>query len=133
MDFNAYIESKRLASAKKKIPQEIRERWNTRIVTRSLQTLGRSGGVQYLRDYGKGLAAPKAINLALMAESEGYPEMAKVFWAKAFELETGQKAVEQKLSESKLSTLVRGSSSNGTVSNALGVQFSGQSSRSGSR
>jgi len=76
MNFNEYIESKRLASAKKKIPQEIRERWNTRIVSRSLQTLGRSGGVQYLCDYGKGLAAPKAVHLALMAESEGYPDMA---------------------------------------------------------
>jgi len=106
MNFNEYIESKRLASAKRKIPQEIRERWNTRIVSRSLQTLGRSGGVQYLCDYGKGLAAPKAIHLALMAESEGYPDMAMVFWAKAFELETGQKAVEQNYQESKLSTLV---------------------------
>jgi len=75
MNFNEYIESKRLASVKKKIPQEIRERWSTRIISRSLQTLGRSGAVQYLFDYGKGLAAPKAVHLALMAELEGYPEM----------------------------------------------------------
>jgi len=104
MNFNEYIESKRLASAKRKIPQEIRERWNTRIVSRSLQTLGRSGGVQYLCDYGKGLAAPKAVHLALMAESEGYPEMAMVFWAKAFELETGKKALAQEYQKGSFST-----------------------------
>jgi len=102
MNFNEYIESKRLASGKKKIPQEIRERWSSRILSRSLQTLGRAGAMQYLFDYGKGLAAPKATHLALMAESSGYPEMAMGFWAKAFELETGQKANEQEYQEGKL-------------------------------
>jgi len=102
MDFNTYIEAKRLASAKKKILQEIRERWSTRILSRSLQTLGRSGAVQYLCDYGKGIAAPKVVQLALLAESEGYPEMARGFWGKAFELETGQKANEQEYQKGKL-------------------------------
>jgi len=95
MNFNEYIESKRVGLAKKKIPQEIRERWMTRIVQRSLQKLGRSGAIQYLADYGKGIAAPKVICFALVAESEGYPEMASGFWAKAFELETGEKALNQ--------------------------------------
>ncbi len=102
MNFNEYIESKRLASAKKKISQEIRERWSTRILSRSLQTLGRSGAIQYLYDYGKGIATPKVIQLAMLAESEGYPEVARGFWAKAFELETGQKANEQEYQEGKL-------------------------------
>lgn len=46
--------------------------------------------MQYLADYGKGLAAPKAINLARIAASEGCEEMALEFWAKAYELETGK-------------------------------------------
>jgi len=104
MDFNEYIESKRLASGKKKIPQEIRERWSSRILSRSLQTLGRAGAMQYLCDYGKGLAAPKATHLALMAESSGYPEMAMVFWAKAFELETGKNALAQEYQQGSFST-----------------------------
>ncbi len=90
MEFDAYIAEKQHELANKKIPQEIKERWQTRICTRQLHTLGRTGAVQYLADYGKGLAAPKAINLARMAASEGCEEMALEFWAKAFELETGQ-------------------------------------------
>ena len=104
MNFDEYIESKRLASGKKKIPQEIRERWSSRILSRSLQTLGRSGAMQYLFDYGKGIAAPKVIQLALMAESSGYPEMARGFWAKAFELETGKNALDQEYQKGSFST-----------------------------
>ncbi|HCF26497.1 MAG TPA: ATP-dependent DNA ligase, partial [Cyanobacteria bacterium UBA11049] len=91
MNINEYIESKR--NAKKKIPAEIRERWNNRIVKRSLHSFGFAGAVQYLADYGRGIAASKVISLALCAESEGYPEMALGFWHKAFELETGEKTL----------------------------------------
>ncbi|BAZ31504.1 DNA ligase [Cylindrospermum sp. NIES-4074] len=89
MNITVYIESKR--SAKKRVPAEIRERWNNRIIQRSLHLMGFAGAVQYLADYGRGIAAPKIINLAICAESEGYPEMALGFWNKAFELETGEK------------------------------------------
>ncbi len=53
--------------------------------------MGEKGAIQYLADYGRGIAAPKVVTLALCAESEGYPEMAQGFWKKAFELSTGEK------------------------------------------
>lgn len=93
MNITEYIESKR--NAKKRIPSEIRERWNNRIVQRSLHLMGLAGAEQYLADYGRGITAPKVVNLALCAETEGYPEMALGFWNKAFELETGEKTQER--------------------------------------
>ncbi|MCL1474402.1 ATP-dependent DNA ligase [Argonema antarcticum] len=89
MNITEYIESKR--NAKKKIPSEIRERWNNRILKRELQAMGEAGAIQYLADYGRGIAVPKVVHLALCAESEGYPLMAQGFWRKAFEMETGNK------------------------------------------
>ena len=71
----------------KKVPAEINERWNARIVQRSLHLMGEDGAAQYLSDYGKSIAAPKCILLALKSEEEGYPKMADGFWAKAYELE----------------------------------------------
>ncbi len=88
MNITDYIESKR--NAKKKVPAEIRERWNNRIVQRSLHLMGLAGAVQYLADYGRGISTAKVIGFALCAESEGYPEVALGFWQKAFELETGE-------------------------------------------
>jgi ATP dependent DNA ligase domain len=88
MNITEYIESKR--NAKKKIPAEIRERWNNRIVQRSLHLMGVDGAVQYLSDYGRGISTAKVVSFALCAESEGYPEVALGFWQKAFELETGE-------------------------------------------
>ncbi len=95
MNITEYIESKR--NAKKKIPSEIRERWNNRILKRELQTMGEAGAIQYLADYGRGIAVPKVVHLALCAESEGYPLMAQGFWKKAFEMETGNIAPVEKL------------------------------------
>lgn len=89
MDFQAYIESKR----NKKPNQEIVERWQTRVVARGLDKQGERGAEQYLSDYGKGIAAPKCILLAVQAENAGCGEVAMGFWKKAYELETGQKAV----------------------------------------
>lgn len=90
MNITEYIESKR--NAVKRIPSEIRERWNNRIVQRSLHLMGFAGAVQYLADYGQGIGVTKVVSLALCAETEGYSEMALGFWHKAFELETGEKA-----------------------------------------
>lgn len=95
MNITEYIESKR--NAKKKIPSEIRERWNNRILKRELQAMGEAGAIQYLADYGRGIAVPKVVHLALCAESEGYPVMAQGFWKKAFEMETGNIAPVEKL------------------------------------
>lgn len=86
MDFQTYIESKR----GKKPNQEIIERWQTRVLPRELQNQGERGAQQYLDDYGKSIAAPKCILLAIQAENCGFGEMAMGFWKKAFSLETGQ-------------------------------------------
>ncbi len=103
MNITEYIESKR--NAKKKIPSEIRERWNNRIIQRSLQLMGFAGAEQYLADYGQGIGVTKVVSLALCAETEGYPEMALGFWNKAFELETGEKTpAQQPNSDSTTST-----------------------------
>jgi bifunctional non-homologous end joining protein LigD len=73
----------------KKPKSSIVERWNTRVVPRNLHNQGRAGAAAYLTAYGKGIAAPKVIELALCAEAMGSPAMAAGFWEKAFELETG--------------------------------------------
>jgi ATP dependent DNA ligase domain len=88
MDINEYIESRRHSI--KRIPSEIRERWNNRIVKNSWHLQGVDGALQYLGSYGNGISATKVINLAICAESEGYPEVALGFWSKAFDLETGK-------------------------------------------
>lgn len=82
-----YIEQKR--ATKKKIPADIVERWQSRIIARGLHTQGEAGARQYLADYGRGIAAPKVILLALQAEAQGAVEMALGFWKKAYTLETG--------------------------------------------
>jgi len=108
MNITEYIESKR--NAKKKIPTEIRERWNNRIVQRSLQLMGVAGAVQYLADYGRGISTAKVVSFALCAESEGYPEVALGFWQKAFELETGE------TTPAKLSSQASSPTSTSTIS-----------------
>ena len=105
MEYTEYIESKRKAA--KKISADIRERWNNRIVTRGLHLLGEQGALQYLADYGRGIGTAKVVSFALCAESEGYPEMAAGFWQKAFELETGQKALVSNLENSSASKITK--------------------------
>jgi len=90
-----YADQKRAAATKKgvvKIGADIVERWNNRVLARGLNKLGEAGAAQYLADYGRGIAAPKVIALALKAEVEGYPEMARGFWKKAYALEMGRHA-----------------------------------------
>jgi len=92
-----YASQKRAAATKKgvvKIGADIGERWNNRVLARGLDKLGEAGATQYLADYGRGIAAPKVIALALKAEIEGCPDMARGFWKKAYELETGRQPVE---------------------------------------
>jgi len=87
VSFEKYIENSR----KMRVRPEINERWLTRIVPNDLQRNGREGAENYLAVYGRGIMAPKLIQLALKAEMEGYPEMALGFWLKAYELDTGEK------------------------------------------
>jgi ATP-dependent DNA ligase len=79
-------------SSAKKPTADIRSRWAIRVVARNLHQQGRAGAQAYLRDYGKGISTAKVVALAIQAEVEGCDDMARGFWAKAFELETGQPA-----------------------------------------
>jgi len=92
-----YADQKRTAATKKgvvKIGADIAERWNNRVLARGLDKLGEAGAAQYLADYGRGIAAPKVIALALKAEVENCPDMASGFWKKAYTLETGRQPAE---------------------------------------
>lgn len=90
-----FCDQKRAAASKDKtgrikIPSDIVERWNQRVIEKhQFHLMGRRGAETYLDFYGKGIGVPKVVNLALKAEIEGYPEVASGFWARAYELETG--------------------------------------------
>ena len=92
IDFPTYVIAKRGENMKK---NELRptadalSRWSSRIVPRGLHTMGQEGAAQYLADYGRGIAAPKCIALAVACEANGFGDIAMGFWIKAFELETG--------------------------------------------
>jgi phage host-nuclease inhibitor protein Gam len=92
ISFKDYCEQKRAVATKNgqvKIPGDIAERWNERIVEGGLIALGGAGVQEYLQRYGKNTQAPKCVSLALKAEIEKQPEMAQAFFAKACELEFG--------------------------------------------
>ena len=72
-----------------KISSEINKRWETRIVAQGLDKQGAAGAQAYLARYGKNIAAPKVISLALCAQAKGFDEMALGFWVKAHELTFG--------------------------------------------
>ena len=93
--FQDYCEQKRTAATKNgrvKIPTEIAKRWNDRVIKGNLLHLGARAAEQYFNFYGKGIGAEKCVHLALKAECENYPEIARGFWSRAFELETGPDA-----------------------------------------
>ena len=103
MNINEYIDSKRNAALR--IPSEIRERWNNRIVKNSWHLMGIAGAVEYLENYGRGIGVSKVVSLAICAESEGYPEIALGFWQKAFELETGEKTLTKPVKQSPVKSV----------------------------
>jgi hypothetical protein len=86
MNLQDYIESKTTGKLKA-IPADIRERWASRIMPANLQLRGEAGAQSYLRDYGKGIAAPKCIMFGRLALENGLPEFAAGFFKKAAELE----------------------------------------------
>ena len=88
MNFTDFISNHRHNA--KKPTADIRARWASRIISRNLHHQGRAGAQAYLRDYGKGISTDKVIALAVQAELEGCTDLALGFWAKAFELITGQ-------------------------------------------
>ncbi len=83
MDLQAYIDSK----GKMKVPAAINERWVTRIELTQLHLQGTSGAQAYINRYGLKAGSKKMIHFALKAQSEGCPEMAMVFWARAYRLD----------------------------------------------
>lgn len=91
MTINEYAENARKKS-KGKVKAAIAERWNTRVLPRGLHNQGRNGARAYLEAYGKNIAAPKVVELALCAESMQAPDMAAGFWEASYELETGTSA-----------------------------------------
>jgi ATP-dependent DNA ligase len=87
--FATFISSQRATAGKP--TADIRSRWASRIVARNLHQQGAAGAEAYLRDYGRGIAAAKVVALAIQAEVEGCDDIALGFWAKAYELTTGQR------------------------------------------
>ena len=88
MSITLYAQTHR---SKSKAPKaDIIERWNTRVVPQSLHTAGRRGASDYLARYGKSIAAPKVVALAICAEAHNAVEMAAGFWEQAYLLETGK-------------------------------------------
>ncbi len=72
------------------VTSEINKRWETRIVAQGLDKMGVDGVQAYLARYGKNIAAPKVIALALCADAKGANQMATAFWVKAYELTFGE-------------------------------------------
>ena len=91
--FQEYYDQKRTAVKNKKgevkIPSDIASRWEDRVIRAGLHTRGFQGAEMYMDQYGRGIAAPKCILLTLKAEVETFTEMARGFWARAYELEVG--------------------------------------------
>ncbi len=75
-------------TSKKKVPADIYERWDTRIVIHGWMNQGEAGVLSYFQaGYANNIAAPKCIAFARCAEEMGYPEMARGWWKKAYELQ----------------------------------------------
>ncbi len=74
-----------------KVKSAITQRWNTRVIPRGLDRLGREGAMAYLESYGKGISVTKLVELAVCAGVNGAPEMAAGFWEEAFFMETGSR------------------------------------------
>ena len=92
MEFAIYVAQKRAGNTKKgvlKPTADALERWTTRIAARQLHLMGEAGADRYLADYGRGIAAPKCIALAVVCEANNYLAIAEGFWKKAYQLETG--------------------------------------------
>jgi bifunctional non-homologous end joining protein LigD len=92
MDLQTFIDDNNAKKSKDgviKVTSAINKRWETRIEIQGLDAQGADGARAYLARYGKNIAAPKVIDLALCAQAKGAVEMAKAFWAKAYELTFG--------------------------------------------
>ena len=71
------------AKANGKVKAAIIERWDERVVANGWDKMGKAGAAAYMEKYGKSIAAPKVIDLALCAEHMGAPEVAEGFWEAA--------------------------------------------------
>lgn len=91
MNIETFVEENRKKA--KKVKADIIKRWNSRVVPRGLDKMERVGAQAYLDSYGKGIAAPKVIDLAICAESMEATAMAAGFWEAAYTLATGETAI----------------------------------------
>lgn len=78
-----YRKSKIRLSFGKQVPNEIHERWTSRIVPYSFHLMGEHGAEAYLVKFGRNIGEDKLVNLARKAETEGYLDLANGFWKKA--------------------------------------------------
>jgi|GEM_PF-547321 len=83
-----YVARRSPSSAKSKA--DIAERWASRVVANGWDGQGEAGAAAYLERFGRGISADKCVLLARYAESMGCPDVARGFWKRAYELETGQ-------------------------------------------
>lgn len=93
MNFQAFVDEHVAKKSKDgiiKVSSEINKRWETRIVAQGLDKQGAEGAQAYLARYGKNIAAPKVIDLALCADAKGAAGMGTGFWVKAYELTFGE-------------------------------------------
>lgn len=92
MNFSTYVEEKKEAKTRGgeiKVAASINKRWQERVVAQRLDLNGGQGAVDYLSRYGNNISAAKVIDLALCAAAHGNHEMSEVFFARAYEIETG--------------------------------------------
>jgi len=80
-----------------KVPGDIAERWQSRIVAQGLK--GRMGGGVYMGRYGKGIGVPKLVSLARTCEfhvfdaGQDAAEMADYFWEVAYQMQYGANTI----------------------------------------
>jgi hypothetical protein len=75
-----------------RITGDIRERWESRIVSNNWHQAGAEGARLYLQRYGRNVKSPKLYGLAAISEEMGYPALAYGFWAAAYKLDTSEEA-----------------------------------------
>lgn len=76
------------------VGKDIIHRWETRMVENGWVNLGRRGGEEYLKKYGKSIGEEKCKSLAVYATTQCRQEIADVFWEKAYSL-SNQKTADE--------------------------------------
>jgi hypothetical protein len=83
-DFQSYKQFHRKTFVRS--PADIIDRWKSRVIANGLHIQKRLGAEVFLARFGRAITEKKAIQWAIKAEIEKCPEMADVFWEKAYNL-----------------------------------------------